>query len=387
MSGQLKNSSRERKRICYIVTLHTVIQTFFIPQLIKLVEAGYNVSVICSNAEELEKDLQDINCIPLEISRGIHPISLIKSIVKLYAILKKEQYDFVQYSTPNGAFVGAIASYLAGVPVRNYHCMGFRYLGAHGLGRIILKSLERITCFFSTSIECVSNSNLKLGIQEKLFPENKATVVWNGSTGGVDLNRFDYKKRSEWRNEIRSELSIPENSFVYAFVGRITRDKGINELLSAFFSINVQDSYLLLLGDIENEQYLDKRLMNKARECHNIIFHKRVIDVERYYAAIDVLLLPSYREGFGNVVIEAGAMGTPSIVTNIPGPIDAVIANETAYVVPVKNIEELARSMIRIRSNYKRMGNKAREYASNCFDSNELCIKILQQKMYYLKED
>ena len=221
---------------------------------------------------------------------------------------------------------------------------------------------------------------MEMGINEGLFPAGKTTVVWNGSTGGVDCQRFDYSKRAQWRREIRSELGCNENDFVYGFVGRITRDKGINELLKAYFSLNT-DAKLFLIGKMEGEQTLDAGLLERARECPHVQFHDAVSDIERFYAALDVLILPSYREGFGNVVIEAGAVGTPAIVTNIPGPTDAIARDRTAFVVSVKDSATLADAMKQIRtSDYIAMGQNAAIFAKEKFDSEVLCEKILERK-------
>ena len=246
--------------------------------------------------------------------------------------------------------------------------------------RTILKVLERIACRNSTSIECVSKSNMEMGISEGLFPREKVTVVWNGSTGGVDLSRFDFSKRQQWRKEIRKELGYSSNDFVYGFVGRITKDKGIDELLSAFLELK-DNSKLLLVGDIEKDNHLDVDLLAKAQQNSNIKFHSFVSDIERYYAIIDVLVLPSYREGFGNVVIEAGAVGTPAIVTDIPGPTDTIDREKTALVVPVKNPHALAESLRKIRErDYVNMGENAAQFAKEKFDSKVLCEKILERK-------
>lgn len=206
--------------------------------------------------------------------------------------------------------------------------MGFRYLGFRNITREVFKSIEKITCYLSTHIECVSKTNLELGITEKLFSKDKATVVFNGSTGGVDLKKFNINYRKQWRTELRRKYGIDEKDFVYGFVGRITRDKGINELLEAYFNMNT-DAKLFLVGGIEKNHKVDPDLFNKAIKDKNVIFVGNITDVEKYYAAMDVLVLPSYREGFGNVIIEAGVMGTPAIVSNIPGPKDAIRDNET----------------------------------------------------------
>ena len=368
-------------KICYVVTISLTIESFFIPQLQYLAANGFDVTVVCSNDSSLQEKLgESIRFYPIDIPRGISVGGSIYALKALTHFFKKEKFDLIQYSTPNAAFYSSIAAKKADCKVRNYHLMGLRYLGASGMGRTILKVLERIACHNSTSIECVSKSNMEMGIKEGLFPKEKVTVVWNGSTGGVDLSRFDFSKRRQWRMEIRKELGYSSSDFVYGFVGRITKDKGIDELLFAFLELN-DNSKLLLVGDIEKDNHLDVELLAKAQQNSNIKFHSFVSDIERYYAAIDVLVLPSYREGFGNVVIEAGAVGTPAIVTDIPGPTDTIEREKTALVVPVKNPNTLAESLMKIRErDYVNMGENAAQFAKEMFDSKVLCQKILERK-------
>lgn len=368
-------------KICYVVTIPLTIESFFIPQLQYLAANGFDVTVVCSNDSSLQEKLgESIRFYPIDIPRGISVGGSIYALKALTHFFKKEKFDLIQYSTPNAAFYSSIAAKKADCKVRNYHLMGLRYLGASGMGRTILKVLERIACHNSTSIECVSKSNMEMGIKEGLFPKEKVTVVWNGSTGGVDLSRFDFSKRQQWRMEIRKELGYSSSDFVYGFVGRITKDKGIDELLFAFLELN-DNSKLLLVGDIEKDNHLDVELLAKAQQNSNIKFHSFVSDIERYYAAIDVLVLPSYREGFGNVVIEAGAVGTPAIVTDIPGPTDTIDREKTALVVPVKNPNTLAESLMKIRErDYVNMGENAAQFAKEMFDSKVLCQKILERK-------
>ncbi|WP_455258949.1 glycosyltransferase family 4 protein [Ruminococcus sp.] len=368
-------------KICYVVTIPLTIESFFIPQLQYLAANGFDVTVVCSNDSNLQEKLgESIRFYPIDIPRGISVGGSIYALKALTYFFKKEKFDLIQYSTPNAAFYSSIAAKKADCKVRNYHLMGLRYLGASGMGRTILKVIERIACHNSTSIECVSKSNMEMGIKEGLFPKEKVTVVWNGSTGGVDLSRFDFSKRQQWRMEIRKELGYSSSDFVYGFVGRITKDKGIDELLFAFLELN-DNSKLLLVGDIEKDNHLDVELLAKAQQNSNIKFHSFVSDIERYYAAIDVLVLPSYREGFGNVVIEAGAVGTPAIVTDIPGPTDTIDREKTALVVPVKNPNTLAESLMKIRErDYVNMGENAAQFAKEMFDSKVLCQKILERK-------
>ena len=374
-------SRQRRNKICYVVTIPTTIRAFFIPQLKYLAEHGYDITVVCGQDDKLQQDLGDNICYtPVDMPRGFSLFGSLKAIKLLYNVMKSNRFDLVQYSTPNAALYTSIASKLAGVKVRNYHLMGFRYLGASGIGQKILKGIEQISCKLSTSIECVSESNLRFGIQEGIFEEKKATVVWHGSTGGVDLRRFDYAKRYIWRNEVRSQLGLADDDFVFGFVGRITKDKGVNEILEAFLGSQA-GAKLLLVGAEEGLNTLDQQLLQKAKSHPDIVFQGPVTDVERYFAAIHVLLLPSYREGFGNVVIEAAAMGTPAIISNIPGPIDTVVKDKTALVVSVKDVCELKQAMELVQTlDYKEMGESAADFVSSHFDCEKMNEKILQRK-------
>lgn len=187
-------------KICYIVTVPITIRSFFIPQLKYLANNGFDVSVVCSKDELLQQELGNtITYHPIEMPRGISFLGSLKAVWELFCYFREERFDFIQYSTPNAAMYASIAGRLANIKVRNYHLMGFRYLGTKGILRFILKKMEKISCNYSTHIECVSNSNLEIGIKEKVLKKEKAQVVWNGSSGGVDLKRFDYSKRLTYR--------------------------------------------------------------------------------------------------------------------------------------------------------------------------------------------
>ncbi len=379
------------KKICYVVTLATTIESFFIPQLQYLSDHGLDIHVICSKENRLQELLgEKIKYIPLDMPRGISIIGTLKAIIELIKIFKREKYDMVQYSTPNAGFNAAVASRICKIKIRNYHLMGLRYEGDKGIKRKILKAIEKISCQLSTHIECVSNSNRNTAITEKLFPSEKAVVVWNGSTGGVDLKKFDISKKVEWRKIIRNKYGIADSRVVFGFVGRITKDKGINELIDAFekLLINETNSMLMMIGNFEGEEKLEQEKLNWAKHSKSVIFISNVLDIERYYAALDVLVLPSYREGFGNVVIEAEAMGVPVIVSDIPGPIDAMKNGITGLKCQLKNREDLFEKMKlfldeNIRKTYSL---KARKFVEESFDSEALCEKIYQRKQELLGE-
>lgn len=373
------------KKICYVVTIPLTIRSFFIPQLRYLSDNGFDVTVICSPDDMLQNELgKKVTFIPVEIPRGISIGGSWKAIRELIRIFRNEKFDIIQYSTPNAALYASIASRYVKCKVRNYHLMGFRYLGANSIEKSLLKEIERFTCKNSTSIECVSKSNLEIGVQEKIFPKNKATVVWNGSTGGVDVERFNYKMRERYRGEIREKYNISEYEFVYGFVGRITRDKGVNEILEAYQEI--KGTKLFLIGPNEGIDTLEYNVYRQSLRDNRIIYTNNVKEVEKYFAAIDVLLLPSYREGFGNVVIEAGAMGTPAIVSNIAGPIDTSIKNKTAFWVKTKDAQELKKAMefcVMHKEIVLKMGLQALDYSITNFSQDILNKKILERKLSF----
>lgn len=379
----MKNTT---KKICIITTISLSIKAFFLEQIAYLSKNGYEVTIICDTDEELINVLHpDVRYIPVPMKRGLDPLGAIKAIKRMYQIFKENKFDIVQYSTPNAALYASVASKLVGVRIRLYHNMGYRYAASEGIKRVIFKILEKITCKLSTEIQPVSCSNLEFGVKEKLFPRNKSRVIWNGSTGGVNLSKFDISKKEEWKNEIFSKYEIDSETFVFGFVGRITRDKGINELLEAYrkFCIYNHNTKLMLVGNEEDIGSLSQELYNWAKKRENIIFIGESNEIYKYFAAFDVLVLPSYREGFGNVIIEAQAMGIPVVVSNIPGPVDAMKDNVTGEVVPVKDTVALGHTMYKMYADNerrKKMSQQSRIFIKNNFDSKTLCEYIYNDR-------
>ena len=376
------------KRICYITTTSYAIRAFFIEQLKYLSNNGFDVSVICSKDFKLYEDLgENVRYIPLDMPRGVNILNSIKSVISLIRLLKIEQFDFIQYSTINAAIYASIASFITGTKIRVYHMMGLRFVGLHGIAKFITKFFERLVCIFSTHIDCVSKSCMEVAITNKIFNPKKGYIVWNGSSSGVNLLKFDITKKLLWRKEIRGKFKILDCDIVYGFVGRITKDKGIDELLQAFKYLNIQNTKLLIVGDFESQQNLNQDLLTWAFSNKNIIFHKSVTDIEKYYASFDVLVLPSYREGLPTVIIEAQAMGVPVIISDIPAANDSMIKNKTGLVVRTKDPINLSQGMAAMSNNEKRLANgkSGFHFVKENFDSIILCNKILECKELLLK--
>lgn len=363
------------------------IRAFVIPVVRYFSEnTDWDITVVCDHDPTLREELPaGVKYIPIPMKRGIS-LNGVLSVKYLYDLFRQEKFDLVQYSTPNAAFYASIASRLARIKHRKYHLMGFRYLGFTGIKKYVFKMIERFSCLLSTDIECVSNSNMLLGVQNKIFPEKKAKVIFHGSSAGVDLNRFDIHKKTIWRKEVRRDLGFTDQQCVFGFAGRITGDKGINELLQAFFALPSEGNRLLMVGEIE-ENGLNHELFCTTKNNPHIVTHKFVNDIERFFAAMDVLVLPSYREGFGNIIIEAQAMGVPVIITDIPGPIDAMIPDESGVVVPPRDVRKLTMAMQKFSVNHElreQFGHQGRKFVEECFDSEILMEYFLQDRKYLL---
>jgi glycosyltransferase involved in cell wall biosynthesis len=310
------------------------------------------------------------------MKRGIS-LEALRVIKDLKKIFEREQFDIVQYSTPNAAFYASIASKWAGIKNRLYCQWGIRYMGYDkGLKHSVFKIIEKITCQFSTIIESESFSLYDFSVNEKLYPKDKASVIWKGSACGVDLSRYDYNTKSTYRKVIRERMGIPQDAFLFGYTGRLTGDKGINELILAFKELgNLENAYLLLVGSFDDEKTLNPDLMAWAQKNKHIIFAGQRSNVEQFYCAMDVFMSLSYREGFGLVVIEAASMGVPGIVTNVPGQKDTIINSETGFSVPVKNTIKVKETMEYCIKNpllIKNMGKHARKFVEENFEQQEL---------------
>lgn len=376
------------KRICFVTTVPGTIRAFILPLAEYMHEnTKWDISFICSDNENFEKSLPEyIHFYPVHMERGIS-LAGVKAMFQIKKILKKEKFDMVQYSTPNASLYTAMAAKSAKIPIRLYCQWGIAYVGFNGLKREIFKTVEKFVCGLSTYVQPDSKSNLNFARSEGLYSEKKSSVIWNGSACGVSLDKFNIQRKNEYRSYIREKYNIGRNTFVYIFIGRVTRDKGINELLSAFKKLN-DDSVLFLIGKNEVDTSVNRELYDWSLENKNIIYTGNVDDVERYLSASDCYVLPSYREGFGMSVIEAEAMGVPVIVTDIPGPVDAVIDNKTGLLVKKADENSLLDAMKKIRKlNYQEMGKEGHKFASDNFEQKQLFDKIIESRNELLKQN
>lgn len=374
------------KKICFIATSHITLEYFVLKTATYLYHTGeYDITFICNYNKEFQISLPEyIKYHPIEMKRGVS-VSGLKALIQLNNFFRKNKFDLVQYSAPNASLYASIAAYVNRIPVRLYCQWGIRYVTFQGLKRTIFKTFEKIVCSLSTRIEPDSYGNLEFSVSEGLYPESKANVIWNGSAAGVDLEKFDIALKASWRKQTRHHFNITEDTFVIGFVGRLTKDKGIFDLLQSMKEIlslysNVK---LLLIGEMEDDTIFKNSFYQWSLKQENIIYGGTTREIEKYYAAMDLLILPSYREGFGTVLIEAQAMGLPVISSNIIGPTEAMIEGETGLIInkgDPQSITNTLKKLINDRHYTLQLGENARKFVKENFDDRVLIKKIKEDR-------
>lgn len=367
---------RQKKlKICGITTRPETASVMF-NNLKHASENGYECFIICQPCNTYQNNgIVWAKYIPLKMNRGnVSPLEVIKVTWKLRKIFKREQFDIVIYASSNAGLYAAVAGKLAKIPIRIFCQWGLPYVDLIGIKRKVYRFIEYLTCYFSTFILPDSISNLKFAISDKLYAKEKGHVLGMGSAQGVNLSRFDIKKKQIWKEDVRSQYGISHYAKVMCFVGRIVPQKGVNELLDAFMRINHENTYLIVVGAPDEIENLDQKIFNDAKKSPKVIFTGPVADPERYHAAADFFILPSYREGFPNTILEAGALGIPSIVTNINGMTDLVEDGKSGFLCDVKSTNSVYDSILKALSlndnQYRIMSNNIYNKVKNNFDSN-----------------
>lgn len=381
----------DRIKICGITTRPGTAK-IMVPTLTYVAERGYDSYLICQPCDNFRNgSISPITYIPVEMGRGaVSPIEVIKCTYRLYKIFKNQRFDVVQYASSNAGLYASIAAWLAHVPVRIFCQWGVPYTDYTGFKLKFFKFMEYFTCLLSTSVQPDSHLNRAWAISEGLFKPNKGVVLGKGSAQGVSLQRFDIKKKSIWREEIRKRYQIDENVRVFSFVGRIVPQKGVNELLESFIRIGRNDTFLFVLGAPDEIESLNQDLLSKVRTMKNVVFTGAVSNPECYLAASDFFVLPSYREGFPNTILEAGALGIPSIVTRINGMVDLIVDGDTGFVCEIKSVDTLFDCMFRAlaltKEEYYNMSNRVYEIVKNDFNAEYIKECFYQNRQQLVRD-
>lgn len=361
------------KRLCIVTTTDLIVK-FFLHRLLRELGERYDVTLVVNTSEPdlLQGSGIRAEVRPLRIERGIAPIADVAALARLYALLARGRYDGVLSLAPKAGLLSALAGRLARVSFRCHVFQGEVWATRSGPLRRFLKWIDRLVGRWCTHVLVVSRSERDFLVSEGVLAKDRGQVIAHGSLAGVDLNRF--RPDAAWRQQVRDELLIPQDAMLVLFLGRLTRDKGILDLVRAFREIaaDVPGAYLACVGP--DEEGLQQSLQQCAGEhAGRLRCAGLTAQPERFIAAADVVALPSYREGFGNVLIEAAAAGVPALASRIYGIEDAMLDGETGLMHPPANIQAIAQGLRRLltdRALRQSLGLRARERARCLFSSD-----------------
>lgn len=324
----------------------------------------YKVTAISSPGPELVEvqDREGVQTHAINIERSISPVKDLISLFQLYRYFKKEKPEMVHSITPKAGLLSMLAARLAGVPVRMHTFTGLIFPYKKGAFRILLIWLDRLLATCATHIY-PEGKGVKHDLEKYNITRKSLKVIGNGNVNGIDLDHYNPNQISkEVQENLKMNLGIKHDNFVFVFVGRLVRDKGINELITAFklvtekfcnsLSQNQPSCKLLLVGWLEEElDPLEELTMQEIQSNPNIISVGYQQDVRPYFGISNVLVFPSYREGFPNVVLQSLALEVPAIVTDISGSTEIIRNNENGLIVPVKSAIHLADAIEKLLMN------------------------------------
>ena len=315
------------KKLIRITTVPISFKVLLKGQLRFMASNGFDVKGVSSEGEELKevRENEGIMMEAINMSRKITPFQDLKSLWEMWNFLRKEKPQIVHTHTPKAGIIGMLAARLAGVPHRLHTVAGLPLMEATGIKRKILNFVEKLTYRSATRVYPNSKGLYDFILQNNFTQSNKLKIIANGSSNGINTTFFSPEQVSETEKAaLREKLNIQPDDFVFVFVGRIVSDKGINELIKAFSELQTAENNeltsikLLLVGGLENDlDPLNPETLAEINQNKDIISVGFQQDVRPFFAIADALAFPSYREGFPNVVMQAGAMGLPSIVSDI----------------------------------------------------------------------
>lgn len=339
----------ERPRLMYVVTSPLTVNLLR-GQLRYMRAAGFEVTVVSAPGPELDAAAaeDDVRAVAIPMARELSPVADLRALVALRRLMREVKPHITNVSTTKAGLIGGLAARLGGVPIRVYVLRGIRYETVGGVRGWLMKVAERIACGSAHRLVCVSESVRKRLELDGLLTAQTSCVLASGSSNGVDASRFASNgERSAHAKRLRHELGIPPDAPVVGYVGRFTRDKGLHELLAAheLLKKTITGARLLVVGGNETGDPLPAEAHEQLRSDRSIICTGYVDDAAPYYHVMDLLALPSHREGFPNTVLEAYAAGKPVVATRATGVIDAVMEEGTGLLVPVGDVRALAEAI------------------------------------------
>ncbi|MGE0496648.1 MAG: glycosyltransferase [Ramlibacter sp.] len=371
----MKADIGSRKRICCVATVASSLDLFMLPHLLVL-RQDFDVTLVAGDSqfEFSGAGGEAIDYRSIRIERNVSLLADIQSLWRLFWLFRKLQPDAVHSITPKAGLLAMLAARLAGVPIRCHTFTGQVWATEAGLWRWVLKTLDRVLVLASTHVLADSPSQARFLDGEGVARLGEITVLGDGSICGVDVERFSFDPKI--RGHLRASHEVPEQAVVFLYVGRLKKDKGVLDLLQAFAKVADASSqaHLMLVG--LDEDGLTPAVKALADRYPGRVHQQAFSQTPEYYMSMcDVFCLPSYREGFGSTLIEAAAIGMPSIASRIYGVTDAVVDGETGLLHTAGNVEELSALMGRLLADdplRDRLGSNGRRRAVNQFSQERL---------------
>jgi len=382
-------------KLIRITTVPLSLQKLLTGQMRFMGSQGFEVTMVCSDFAEkaqLEQEEQ-ANFIPVNMTRKVSPIKDFLSLIRMYLLLKKLKPAIVHTHTPKAGLIGMLASKLAGVPIRLHTVAGLPLMEKTGLMRLLLEKMEALTYACATKVY-PNSTHLQTFINKNNFAKaHKLKVIGNGSSNGIDTNAFSLNEKiKNEATQLRAQLNFSESDFVFIFIGRLVKDKGIEELVTAFVQLHQKHPklQLLLVGPEEPELDALSATCLQSIKQHPAIKHVGYqIDVKPYLAISNALAFPSYREGFPNVPMQAGCFNLPAIVTDINGCNEIIIPEENGLIIPVKDAIALQNAMEKMyidQALYQYMAKNARQLIVDRYEQHKVWALLLNEYHTLLKE-
>lgn len=353
----MRVNSRQKR---LVTVLNSSIAIGFLDgQLEYFQKSGFDVTVLCPKRRKDEWEVampKGVSIVEMPVERKIAPWRDIASAWKLWRAVRTLRPAVTNVGTPKAGLLGGFAAWLNRVPARFYTLHGLRFETTNGLKRRLLVFAERLACRFAHRVICVSRSVQEKAISYGVTTRQRSVVFGAGSCNGVNVSRFDANPKLLRRAaEVRKELRVPLCATVILFMGRLTRDKGIPELMQAFSRLDKQhsDIRLVLAGCFEDEDPLPSDVREGLESHPHVIFAGAVQDTPAYYTMADIVVLPSHREGLPTVILEAQAAGKPVVGANATGIVDLIEDGETGLLFPIGDVHALCEALSKLIENKK----------------------------------
>jgi glycosyltransferase involved in cell wall biosynthesis len=369
----------KRKSICFVLTSPFAVNAFLLNHF-RVLADQFDLTLLVNTKEYPLSERLDprVRVVDLPIVRKISPWQDLVTLVQLFRIFSNSAFDVVHSLTPKAGLLAMLSAWLAQVPLRIHTFTGQVWANKRGIARFGLKKTDSVIVFLASRVFADSESQCRFLESEGVVRAGGATVMGPGSVSGVDIVRFSPCRRT--RREVRDRLGIPQDSIVFLALGRLNPDKGLLDLATAYKELCDQssDAWLIVAGP--DEAHMATTLQSRLGGCGRFLLVPAYVNSDEFLRASDVLVVPSYREGFGTVVLEAAATGIPAIASDIYGLSDAVVHKKTGLLVPVGSPAALKFSMLNMLTSPElrvSLGRQARDRAKKMFSDDAISLAWL----------